>query len=142
MQKGPDVRRIKQEKRGKAIEPAAVGMTRRRFLTFLGAGSAALTAGSTGVLAGCAQGQDEGAAAGGAQDGGQGQGGDAGAGAEAFFEPIEPSDADDLILPEGYKYDLVLSSGDSLGGGMVYGDHNDFVSYFPIDVLEGGDNSG
>ncbi|MDP9456472.1 MAG: DUF839 domain-containing protein [Actinomycetota bacterium] len=142
MQKGPDVQRIKQQKRGKEIEPTALGMTRRRFLTYLGAGSAALTAGSAGVLTGCAQVQDEGATGGGAQEGGQEQGGSAGTGAEAFFKPIEPSDADDLILPEGYKYEIIRSSGDSLGGGMVYGDHNDYVAYFPIDALEGGDNSG
>jgi secreted PhoX family phosphatase len=141
MKKGPDVQRIKKEKRDLLPEPGSAGMTRRRFLTYLGAGSAALTAGSAGVLTGCAQGQEEGATGGGAQDGGQEQGGSAGSGAEAFFKPIEPSDADDLILPEGYKYDLILSSGDSLGGGMVYGDHNDYVAYFPIDTLEGGDSS-
>ena len=139
LRKGPDVRRIKQEKRDRLQEPGAAGMTRRRFLTFLGVGSAALTAGSAGVLTSCgAEGQQEGGAREDAPAAAQGQ---AGSGAEAFFKPIEPSDADDLILPEGYKYEVIRSSGDSLGGGMVYGDHNDYVAYFPIDTLEGGNSS-
>ncbi len=46
----PDVMRIKREKRERRVEPAPAGLTRRRFLTFLGAGSAALAAGSAGVF--------------------------------------------------------------------------------------------
>ena len=45
----PDVQRIKREKRNRLIEPAPAGMTRRRFLTFLGAGSAALATGNAGA---------------------------------------------------------------------------------------------
>jgi uncharacterized protein len=47
--KEPDVVRIKREKRERRLESALIGMTRRRFLTFLGAGSAALAAGSAGT---------------------------------------------------------------------------------------------
>lgn len=140
MKKGPDVQRIKQEKRERQMEPAPAGMTRRRFLTFLGAGSAALTAGSTGVLAGCASGEEQGAAQPESSNGGQTQG-SAGSGSEPFFRPIEPSDADELLLPEGYKYEVIRSSGDPLTGDEVYGDHNDYVAYFPIDTLDGGDDS-
>ncbi len=137
----PDVRRIKREKRDQTIEPAPAGMSRRRFLTFLGVGSAALTAGSTGVLAGCAEGQqDGGGATNGSGDGDQGSAG--GGSSETFFRPIEATDADELVLPEGYRYDIMRSAGDPLSGDQVYGDHNDYVAYFPIDALEGGDNSG
>ncbi len=52
MANGPDVQRIKSEKRNQRVKPGPLGMTRRRFLTFLGAGSAALTAGSAGVFPG------------------------------------------------------------------------------------------
>jgi hypothetical protein len=50
MADGPSVRRIKREKRELGVKPAPAGMSRRRFLTFLGTGSAALAAGSAGVL--------------------------------------------------------------------------------------------
>ena len=30
-----------------------------------------------------------------------------GVGKQPFFEPIEPIDADELVLPEGFKYDIV-----------------------------------
>ncbi len=141
MATGPSVQRIKKEKRDRGVEPAD-GMSRRRFLTFLGTGSAALAAGSSGVLVGCAEGEE-----GGQQGGQQGENGSAGSagssgGQKASFGPIQPSDEDDIKLPDGFKYEVVRSSGDSLGGGMVYGDHNDFVAYFPADALEGGEDSG
>ena len=50
MTDGPSVRRIKSEKRNMPVEPAPAGMSRRRFLTFLGTGSAALAARSAGLL--------------------------------------------------------------------------------------------
>ena len=79
MTNGPDVQRIKKQKRGKAVEPTPAGMTRRRFLTYLGAGSAALTAASTGVLAGCAEGQQgEGASNGSSGSAAQGNAGSGG----------------------------------------------------------------
>lgn len=45
----PAVVRIKREKRERHVDPARTDLTRRRFLTFLGAGSAALAAGSAGT---------------------------------------------------------------------------------------------
>ena len=139
MANGPDVQRIKKQKRDKAVEPAPAGMTRRRFLTYLGAGSAALTAASTGVLAGCAEGQQGEDGSNGSSEGSAGQG-NAGSG-EPSFRPIEPSDADELVLPEGYRYDIVRKWGDEVAPGTPYGYNNDFVAYFPIDVLDGGDSS-
>jgi hypothetical protein len=50
MTDGSSVRRIKSEKRNMPVEPAPAGMSRRRFLTFLGTGSAALAARSAGLL--------------------------------------------------------------------------------------------
>jgi uncharacterized protein len=136
----PDVRRIIQEKRNLLIEPAPSSMTRRRFLTFLGAGSAALTAGSAGVLTGCAGGQEEGTRN--SSSGKAARAGETDGGSQPFFRPIEASDADELVLPEGFTYDLIRSTGDPLtADGRTYGDHNDYVAYFPIDALEGGENS-
>jgi secreted PhoX family phosphatase len=139
---GPSVQRIKKEKRDREVEPAD-GISRRRFLTFLGTGSAALAAGSSGVLVGCAEGEEQGQqGASQEENGSSGSSGSAsGQNATASFNPIQPSDADELRLPEGYKFDIVRKSGDPMGDGMVYGDHNDYVTYFPVDTLEGGDNS-
>jgi uncharacterized protein len=141
MADGPSVRRIKSEKRNLPVEPAPSGMSRRRFLTYLGTGSAALAAGSAGVLTGCAESEEQSSANQGSQNGESTPTGGKAGGSPAFFEAIEPSDKDDLVLPEGFGYEIIRSSGDPLGGGLIYGDHNDFVAYFPIDTLDGGDDS-
>jgi uncharacterized protein len=112
-------------------------MSRRRFLTFLGTGSTALAAGSAGVLTGCARSEEQNSTK---QESQSGESVPTG-GSPSFFKAIEPTDKDDLVLPEGFGYEIVRSAGDQLGGGLTYGDHNDFVAYFPIDVLEGGDDS-
>src|ERR671911_1196688 len=142
MADGPSVRRIKSEKRNLPVEPAPGGMSRRRFLTFIGTGSAALAAGSAGVLTSCAQGEEQGFKDQGPQKGASAStGGKAGGKPSSPFQPTEPSDADELVLPEGFRYEIIRSSGDPLGGGLTYGDHNDYVAYFPIDALEDGENS-
>ena len=141
MADGPSVRRIKREKRDLPVALAPSGMSRRRFLTFLGTGSAALAAGSAGVLTGCAKGEEQGSANQGSQHGGSASTGGETDGSPSFFEAIAPSDKDELVLPEGFRYEIIRSSGDPLGGGLTYGDHNDFVAYFPMDTLKGGDNS-
>src|SRR5918992_1013157 len=141
MADGPSVRRIKSEKRNLPVDPPPAGMSRRRFLTFLGTGSAALAAGSAGVLTGCAESEEQGSANQGSQNGESAPTGGQAGGRQTFFEAIEPSDKDDLVLPGGFRYEIIRSSGDPLGGGLTYGDHNDFVAYFPIDTLEGGNNS-
>ncbi|MGI8649087.1 MAG: twin-arginine translocation signal domain-containing protein [Rubrobacter sp.] len=104
---GPSVLRVKAEKREQAIEPAGSQMNRRRFLTFLGTGSAALAAGSAGVF-----GVPSEAAL--AQDEETTESSSPSSGGGPFFTAIEPSDRDDLIVPEGFKYDLILSSEDSM----------------------------
>ena len=138
MAKEPSIVRTKREKRGQAVEPAPAGISRRHFLTFLGTGSAALAAGSGGVLVGCAEGEEQGS---GAQPSQNGEAVQVGGNGRPSFGPVRPSADDDVVLPQGFKYDVVRSSGDSLGGDMVYGDHNDYVAYFPIDTLDGGDDS-
>ena len=139
MAKEPDVVRIKREKRGRPLEPVPAGMTRRRFLTFLGAGSAALAAGSAGAPTG--------GAGGGAAPVIEGVGASEAQAAQTSagrlsFTPIEPSGEDDVVLPEGFKYDVVRKWGDNvLGDETPYGYNNDYVAYFPIDALEGGQSS-
>jgi secreted PhoX family phosphatase len=120
----PDVRRIKREKRDRRIDPAPAGMTRRRFLTFLGVGSAALATGSAGILTGCAGSEERGTGEGAKEEatptvaGGRG----------LFFEPIEATDEDEVILPEGFKYDVVRKWGDSVTKETLYGYNNDYVA--------------
>ena len=75
-------------------------MTRRRFLTYLGTGSAALAAGSSGVLAGCSEGEEQEAAQSGSSNG---QAAPAQGGEPTFFSPIEPSDADEVVLQAEVK---------------------------------------
>ncbi len=50
------------------------------------------------------------------------------------FTPIAPSSKDDLVLPKGYKYDVVAAYGDVINKkGDTFGFNNDFTMYFPID---------
>lgn len=130
----PSVERTKKDKRDKQVGTVSGGMSRSRFLTFLGTGSAALAAGSAGVLPSAATAQ------GNAQNGG-GRGGTSPTKKPSFFSAIDPSDKDDIVLPEGFRYEILLSSGDRLTNDRDYGDHNDFVAYLPIDALDGGDDS-
>jgi secreted PhoX family phosphatase len=140
--KEPSVQRTKREKRDHPIEPVPSGLSRRRFLTFLGTGSAALAAGSAGVLSGCAQGKEQGSKDQGSHnEESASTGGKASGKPSSSFQPIAPSDADELVLPEGFRYGIIRSSGDPLTAKQVYGDHNDYVAYFPIDALEGGEDS-
>jgi uncharacterized protein len=137
----PSVQRIKKEKCDIEVEPAPAGVSRRRFLTFLGTGSAALAAGSAGIL-GCSN-ESQGASQNdsGKKGGEQAQSSSDPRNGRSSFSAIDPTDEDDIVLPEGFEYTIIRSSGDPLGGDRVYGDHNDFVAYFPADALEGGENS-
>lgn len=50
------------------------------------------------------------------------------------FKPIDPTAKDDLVLPRGYKYDVVAAYGDVINKkGDTFGFNNDFTLYFPID---------
>lgn len=65
----------------------------------------------------------------------------------SFFEPISPSSADQLLVPTGFRADVLIKWGDPLGskapGGDLeqFGFNNDFIAYFPIDALKGGTSS-
>jgi secreted PhoX family phosphatase len=49
------------------------------------------------------------------------------------FAPITPSDADDLVLPDGFTYDVVLKWGDPFtASGERFGYNNDFIGVFPL----------
>ena len=57
------------------------------------------------------------------------------------FQPIAPTSADDLVLPPGYRYNVVRIYGDEVAPGQPFGYNADFIGYFPIDWLEGGQSS-
>jgi hypothetical protein len=57
------------------------------------------------------------------------------------FEPIRPTSADELVLPRGYRFDVLRMYGDEIGPGLPYGYNNDFVAYFPMDLLQGGSSA-
>lgn len=49
------------------------------------------------------------------------------------FTPIETTNKDELVLPKGFKYDVVAAYGDVINGkGDTFGFNNDFTLYFPI----------
>ena len=57
------------------------------------------------------------------------------------FTPIEPSMEDSLILPAGFKYEIIRKWGDKINNNDNFGFNNDFAGYFPIDFLQGGTDS-
>jgi secreted PhoX family phosphatase len=129
------VQRIKKEKRERRAD-VSPGVTRRSFLTFLGAGSAALVAGSAGVATGPA----------GAQEGFSGAAstpyrGDSAGSFGLSFEPIEPTDADELVLPEGFKFDIIRRWGEPVTSDRRLRVQQRLRRVLPIDALRGGTNS-
>lgn len=63
-------------------------------------------------------------------------------GTTAGFDPIKLSRADALVLPKGFSYDILATTGDVLGsqgpnGQEVFGDCADFVAYFPKNKNKG-----
>jgi uncharacterized protein len=58
------------------------------------------------------------------------------------FVPTEPTDADDVTLPEGYSYQVVIKRGDVFTkDGKTFGDNADWTGWYPIDALEGGSST-
>jgi secreted PhoX family phosphatase len=107
-----------------------MSVTRRRFLTYLGMGTYGLLRGTALTASDVAfpLPRRKGAP-------------------PALFKPILPSREDRLLVPDGYRYNIVCKWQDSLGsfgplGAEQFGYDNDFLAYFPIDVLTGGTNSG
>lgn len=60
---------------------------------------------------------------------------------ELFFKPIDATSQDDLILPEGFSYEIIRKWGDKINENQYYGYNNDFCYYFPIDYHTGGNSS-
>jgi uncharacterized protein len=57
------------------------------------------------------------------------------------FTPIEPGTEDDVVLPEGYSYQVVIKRGDVFtADGKTFGDNADWTGWYAIDALEGGNN--
>jgi secreted PhoX family phosphatase len=51
----------------------------------------------------------------------------------ARFDPIAASDADDVVLPDGFTYDVVLKWGDVFtAAGRPFGYNNDFIGVFAL----------
>jgi secreted PhoX family phosphatase len=51
----------------------------------------------------------------------------------ARFDPIAPSDLDDIVLPPGFRYDVVIKWGDPFTReGRLFGYNNDFIGAFPL----------
>ncbi|HEY0738698.1 MAG TPA: PhoX family phosphatase [Herpetosiphonaceae bacterium] len=57
------------------------------------------------------------------------------------FRPIRPTTADDLVLPRGYRYNVVRVYGDEVAPGQPFGYNADYIAYLPIDYLDGGRSS-
>ncbi|HZG82842.1 MAG TPA: PhoX family phosphatase [Brevibacillus sp.] len=103
-------------------------VNRRQFLTYLGAGTAALASLATGIPA-LAAGPLSGRTA------------DHLFGLETKashfnpkFSPIQPTTKDDVVLPKGYTYDVIASYGDVINpAGDTFGFNNDFTCFLPID---------
>jgi secreted PhoX family phosphatase len=54
------------------------------------------------------------------------------------FAPINPSSADAIGLPKGFRYDLLARRGHDMGDGSIFGDNADFTAFFPMDLLQKG----
>ena len=51
----------------------------------------------------------------------------------ATFDPIPASSDDDLVLPDGFTYDVVMKWGDTFTtSGERFGFNNDFIGVFPL----------
>ncbi|MFD2614332.1 PhoX family protein [Paenibacillus gansuensis] len=107
-------------------------MDRKTFLSYLGTGAAALAAASAGL------GALEGKAS--AQSTADHLFGFKTNKVSGYFDPITASKEDKLILPKGYKYDVIAAMDDVINKeGERFGDGSDYNAYFP---LEGSNSRG
>ncbi|MFL0363501.1 alkaline phosphatase PhoX [Bacillus sp. PK3_68] len=103
-------------------------LNRRKFLTYVGTGVTALTVASAGLGAFTpkvveAQGAKAASHLFGRNKKVSG----------VNFRPIKPTDKDALVLPRGFKYDVVAAYGDVINEkGETFGYNNDFTMFFPI----------
>jgi len=59
---------------------------------------------------------------------------------DIFFKPVEPSLADELLLPEGYSYHIIRKWGDKISDTDYFGYNNDFVTFLPFKNSSGSIN--
>jgi secreted PhoX family phosphatase len=112
-------------------------MDRRKFLTYMGTGTAAVVAASTGLGALAPK-----ANAATANHLMHGQSNGKGKSLTAPFKAIERTWENEIVLPKGYHYNIIASYGDVINSkGDKFGDAADLTVYFPMDSLEGGNNS-
>ncbi|MFB4164304.1 PhoX family phosphatase [Alteribacillus sp. JSM 102045] len=105
-------------------------MNRKKFLQYMGTGTVALAAASTG-LDGIA---DKVNAKQGAFHKPNKKAPKMG---PLKFRPIEPTNKDDLILPKGYSYKVVAAYEDKINSkGDTFGFNNDFTLFFPMEDSE------
>ena len=58
------------------------------------------------------------------------------------FTPIEPSSADELVVPEGFTTQVLIKRGDVFtADGKTFGDNADWTGWYPIDGLTGGNSA-
>ena len=58
------------------------------------------------------------------------------------FRPVPAGKADAMTLPQGYRYQTLAPWGEVFtADGREIGFNHDFIGYFPIDMLEGGNSS-
>ena len=102
-------------------------MDRRTFLSYLGTGAAALAAASAGL------GVLEGKASAASRTADHMFGFKTNK-VSGYFKPISPSSEDKLILPEGYRYDVVAAFDDVINkAGEKFGQGADYNAYIPIE---------
>ncbi|WP_232697684.1 PhoX family protein [Brevibacillus daliensis] len=104
-------------------------VNRRQFLTFLGTGTAALASLATGIPA-LAKGESI-----------SGKTADHLFGLDkapqtfqAKFNPIASTNKDDVVLPDGYRYDVIAVYGDKINqSGDTFGFNADFTCFLPFE---------
>lgn len=104
-------------------------INRRKFLGYIGTGAAALAAASVGLgtLSGTAE------AANTADHLFRFPQGKKSKKSIGFFNSIDPTTKDDIVLPPGYQYEVIAAYGDKINAkGDTFGFNSDFTLYFPI----------
>jgi uncharacterized protein len=64
--------------------------------------------------------------------------GRAAAATAATVAAVRPTTADRLVLPRGFRADLIAPWGSEIGSGLTAGFNHDWIGYYPIDLLERG----
>jgi secreted PhoX family phosphatase len=58
------------------------------------------------------------------------------------FTPVAPSAEDELLLPEGFTYEVLIKRGDVFtADGRIFGDNADWTGWYPIDGADGGNST-